>query len=454
MIRYSTAKIKEFSFFTFLILSLFSCKKDTQSVGAEFVGVRNQFNTVFDTSLILNAYTVQMDSIVSSRLTASALGVINDPYLGITKATLVTQYGLPGNEFTWGGATKLDSVVLQLRFRSGTSSDGTILPDFHGDKDAIHNLKAYLLTESLSIDSAYFSTRKYQTDGIEVGSFNGKYNFTDSVTIKLGTETVIIPPHIRIKMNSTFNTLLFNGEANGSFLSDAKFKETYKGLVIVDESNFGSGQGAIVYLKLNSDVTALTAFYKDSMAADFPIFSGISGSEAAYNYYEHINVPSQLIQTGFNKAHRDTGFIQALTGTKLRIELPNFFEVFSNPKIVLNGAQIIFTPLNGAASTSFPLPASMSLLGSDSLGRNQFLKDQIYEGSTYYGGVLTNNQYSFNIVRHLQNLLDQYKHGYNYNYGMNLIIRADDPVTAQRAILDTRKNNGSFKLKLTYTVIK
>jgi len=113
MILYSTARIKEISLFTFLILSLFSCKKDTQSVGAEFVA-RNAFEITFCDTFSLNAYTVQMDSIISSRLTANALGVINDPYLGISRATLVTQYGLPGNEFTWGGATKLDSVVLQL----------------------------------------------------------------------------------------------------------------------------------------------------------------------------------------------------------------------------------------------------------------------------------------------------------------------------------------------------
>lgn len=451
------AKIKQSAFLFLLILGLGSCKKDTQSVGAEFVGVRTDFNSNFsDTIIELKSYTVPMDSVITSKLTAVALGEINDPYLGTTKATLVTQYGLPGSLFSWGTVTKLDSLVLQLRFRAGTLSDGTKLDDYYGDKDAIHNIKVYALTEDISLDSSYYSTRNYKTDAVEIGSFTGKFNFVDSVTIKLGQETVIIPPHVRIKMNSTFMQSIFDGEKNGSFTDDAKFKSVYKGLVITEESNFGSGQGAIVYLRLNSDVTALTAYYGDSLAADFPIVGGVRGAEASYNFYEHKNVPAGIFQKAFQGSHRDTGYLQPLTGAKMRVELPNFYAaMLANPKMVINGAEILFTPMSGTfTTTSYSLPASISLVGSDSLGRNIFLKDQLFEGSAYYGGTLTNNTYRFNIVRHLQNLLIEKRNGFDYNYGMNLIVRADDPLTAQRVILDTRKNSGTFKLKLTYTVTK
>lgn len=448
------AKTKYFLPILCLLIGFGSCKKDTQSVGAEFVGARNQFNTIFDTTIVLNAYTVQMDSVVTSRLTAVALGNLNDPFLGISKASLVTQYGLPGNQFTWGTATKLDSLVLQLRFRQGTLTDGTVLPDYYGNKDAIHTLKVYALKEDLSLDSTYYSTRKYKTDGVEIGSFTGKYNFTDSITISLGQDKVVIPPHIRVPLNSTFAKALFDGEANGNFSDETKFKAAYKGIVVVDESNYASGEGAIVYLKLTSDVSAITAYYSDSLAADFPIIGGLRGTEAAYNYYEHLNQPADLKQAIFQGSHRDTGYLQPLTGTKLRVELPNLFTALSNPRIAINGAEILFTPMVGTYNSTYNLPASISLVGSDSLGRNIFLKDQVFESSLYYGGTLSSNLYRFNIVRHLQNLLDQNKKGYNYNYGMNLIVRADDPLTAQRVILDTRKNSGTFKLKLTYTVTK
>jgi hypothetical protein len=454
MILYCKVKIKPLLFFIGAILLLGSCKKDAGSVGADFVGIRNKFNTLLDTSIELRAYTVKMDSLASSKLTAMALGRINDPEFGVNNAAVITQFSLPGNEFSWGGATKLDSVVLQLRFRNTKQIDGTTLPDFYGNKDAVHLFKVYLLTEDIRTDSVYYANRKYKTDGIEMGSFNGKINFTDSVPISLGSQKIKFPPHIRIPMNNTFKNLLFEGESKGLFSTNSKFKETFKGLVIVDESATAAGEGAIVYLRLTSDYTSLNAYYKDSLAAAFPIIGGIRGSDAAYNYYYQTDRPIGMIQMPFSGTHRDKGYVQSLNSTKLRIEIPNLANVLNDPKIALNGAEILFTPLAGSFNDTYTLPSSISLVGSDSAGRNIFLKDQFSESGLYYGGTLVNNSYKFNIVRHLQNILNESKaqNGFK-DYGMNLIIRADDPVSAQRIIFDTRRNNGTFKLKLTYTVI-
>lgn len=455
MTPYCNAKTKLFITFVVLILCVSACKKDAGSVGADFVGVRNGFSTVLDTSFELKAYTVKMDSLVSSKLTALALGSINDPEFGINNAAIITQVSLPGNEFSWGGATKLDSVVLQLRYRNAKQQDGTALPNYYGDKQAEHLFKVYLLNENLNIDSNYYANRKYKTDGIEMGSFRGKLNFEDSVAVSLGSQKTKIPPCIRIPMNATFRNLLWEGETKGFFSTNLKFKEAFKGLVVVDESATTANQGAIVYIRLTSDYTSLTAYYKDSLAAAFPIVGGLRGSEASYNYYNQTNVPANLMQAPFTGEHRDKGYVQSLNSTKLRIEIPNLATLISNPRIALNGAEILFTPLPGSFDDKYTLPSSISLVGSDSTGKNIFLKDQFTESGLYYGGTLINNTYRFNIVRHLQNILieTQEQNGFK-DYGMNLIIRADDPVSAQRIIFDTRRNNGTFKLKLTYTVIK
>jgi|688.fasta_scaffold02577_12 hypothetical protein len=455
MTHYWIAKTKN-AFFLLVVSTLWlACQKNTDLVPAGFVGARNGYQTLYDTTIDLRAYTVKMDSVITSRLSAYAIGTINDPAFGTSSAALITQVSLPGNGFSWGnGVFKLDSSVLQLRFRNLLSSDGTYFKDYYGDKNAIHTLKVYLLDENLRTDSTYYSSRNYKTTGVVMGSWTGKFNFTDTLTIKQGSQTVVIPPHIRIPMNQTFNDLLYGAELRGEFASQSAFKAAFKGFVVVDESNFGPGGGTIVYVRLNSDVTALTAFYKDSMAADFPIIGGNNGVDASYNYYNHSNVPADLLQAIGSGSHRDTGFVQPLAGTKLRIEIPNLFDAFSNPKLAINGAELTFTPQSGSFTETYPLPIVMSLVGSDSLGKNKFLKDQITEGTNYYGGKLNNNKYSFNIVRHLQDLLIKYKNGANVNYGMHLIVPADNPITAERVILDTRKNSGSFKLKVTYTVIK
>ena len=467
------AKIKNLAFIAFLVLSLFSCKTDLEStVPANFFGIRNSFNTFYsDTIIDLKTYTVKMDSIASYRLSAFAIGAINDPMLGKTKASLVMQYGLPTNQFTWAGVPKLDSVVLQLRFRTQPKSDGTYLDDYYGDRNAIHTLKVYALDEDISWDSVYYSTKKPKL-GMEVGSWTGTYNFVDSFRVTLGQQIIVLPPHIRITLSDAYKAYLFGAEARGDFLNSTTFKTAFKGFVVVDESNLGpkevnpnqmnkEPEGAVVFVNLHSDVTALTA-YSDSLAVDFPV---IAGSEAAYNYYEQDTVPNMLQYPLVNGKlvsclDKDICFAQPLAGTKVRVEMPNIYSVLNNPKLAIQGAEIIFEVLPGSNTGDFNAPQQLSLVGSDSLGRNIFLKDQIFEGGVYYGGTFNTNynQYHFNIVRHIQYLLDSYKTGQDYNYGMNLIVSADNPVTAQRVVFDTRKNNGSVKgkvrLKLTYTYIK
>ncbi len=455
MIYCYNIKIKLHSIILLLSLFTFACKKDTETVGAQFVESRNGYQTLYDTSIILNAYSVQMDSVITNRLGSLAIGRINDPEFGTTNASIITQFSLPGNGFSWGtGVSKLDSCNLQLRFRTLINSAGTTFKDYYGNPDAIHTLKVYLLQEDLSIDSLYYSTRKFKTNFVEMGSWTGKFNFTDSTTVKVGSTTIIVPPHIKIAMNQSFQTLLFGAEARGEFTSQTTFKNAFKGLVITDETSFNSGEGAIAYVRLNSDVSAITAYYDDTMAVDFPILGGSNGIDASYNYYEQKNRPTNILQAAFIGQHRDTGYLQPLGGTKLRIELPNLFEALKNPKLAINGASIVFTVLDGSNNNTQTLPLSLALVNSDSLGKNAFLKDQITESSLYYGGKLSGKTYTFNIVRHIQNLLIQHKNGSNLNYGMNLIVPADNPLTAERVILNTKKNSGNFKLKLTYTVIK
>jgi hypothetical protein len=455
MIRCWSTKIKIAGVILFLALNLVSCKKDTETLGAQFVSSRNGFQIVYDTTISLNAYTVQMDSVITSRLGSLAIGKINDPLLGISQASIITQFSLPGNGFSWGNnITKLDSCHLQLRFRTLINSSGTTFKDYYGNPDAIHTLKVYLLNEDLSRDSIYYSTRKFNKNAVEMGSWTGKFNFKDSTTIKLGTESIVIPPHIRIPMNQTFQALLYGGEARGDFASQTAFKTAFKGLVIVDETNYNAGEGAIAYIRLNSDVSAVTAYYGDSLAVDFPILGGVNGADASYNFYEQTQRPADLVQTAFKGMHRDTAYLQPLGGTKLRIEIPELFQTLNNSKIAINGANIQFTVMEGTSNETYSLPLNLALVNSDSLGKNAFLRDQIAETAAYYDGKLNNKSYSFNIVRHLQNLLIQYNNGSNLNYGMNLIIPADNPLTAERIILNTKKNSGNFKLKLTYTVIK
>ena len=442
MIPCLSTKIK--LLFLICCIGFFSCKREPNAIGTNLIGSASNLGLVFDTTLHLNAYTVKMDSIETKNFTVFGLGKINDPDMGTTNASIVFQYNLPNNSFTWGGATSFDSLVLQLRFAD--------LNAFYGDINQIHTLKVYELNEDLSFDSSYYHRRNYQYNKSEVGTWTGKFNLTDTSEIKLGSNTFYLPPHIRINLNSTYAQKLIQAETAGNFSSTSNFKKAFKGFIVVDETNLGSNKGGVSYIRLNSNVTALTAYYKDSLAADFPV---IAGSEIAANAVEHSNLPANFLQQSFVGSHRDSLAIQSLFGTKIRIDLVDLLDSLGSKKVAINGAEILFSVLGDNAG--FALPERLQLVASDTSGFNIFTKDLAFEGATYYGGSLyAGREYRFNIARHIQYLLSEYKSGKDLKKltGLFLFIPVNNPFTAARVLLDGKKDNGKIKLKLTYTVLK
>jgi hypothetical protein len=156
-------------------------------------------------------------------------------------------------------------------------------------------------------------------------------------------------------------------------------------------------------------------------------------------------------------------YVQSTAGIKTRVLFPNILSLARNHDIGIIGAEIVFTVQDGYANDpTYPVPNTIWLEGADSLGRNTFLEDQfeVYPSApaNYYGGTYDPNthQYKFNIIRHIQKLLTTYRQtGQDINYGMNLIIPADDYlylIGAGRLVLNTAPQK--VKLNLSYTVIK
>jgi hypothetical protein len=147
--------------------------------------------------------------------------------------------------------------------------------------------------------------------------------------------------------------------------------------------------------------------------------------------------------------------IQSLFGTKIRIDLVDLLDSLGSKKVAINGAEILFSVLGDNAG--FALPERLQLVASDTSGFNIFTKDLAFEGATYYGGSLyAGREYRFNIARHIQYLLSEYKSGKDLKKltGLFLFIPVNNPFSAARVLLDGKKDSGKIKLKLTYTVLK
>ena len=475
MILYFKDKINKLSYIGFLLLFFIqsSCKKDIDTAGYNIIGQGKDLNVIYTDTFTVEAYTVQMDTLATHRQSYYMLGAMNDADFGTTKAHIITEFNLPGgaSSFTFGGATaKIDSVVLQLPFATSTS--------YYGDTNSIQEFQVYTLAENLSFDSIYRSNRvpKYSTpyinnfvdNGIDFNLdtyWKGLFRLSDTLTYALGTQSEILVPHLRIKLNNNFRHFFRDLDIQGN-LNSTVFKTFFKGLYIKSISNPSLNQGVISYLNLYANSTNTTAgiavYYNDSLKALFPINYG---AESRYNPFEHFDFPHKLQQLlpkdsikVINGTPQDISYLQGGAGTKIRLNLPSIFELLkTHPNVLINGAELVVPIVNGSDVGNYTTPGQLLLTSSDSLGHNTYLyqKDLLIEAVNYSGGLFLGGrkEYRFNFARTIAYLYDQYKQGRNYNYGFYVIVPADNPVSAARAIINTKKGSG-IKLNLTYTVTK
>lgn len=460
MIVYSKDRTKQF-IITFLVsVFLFTaCKKDnSNTIGAGFIGTLNGFTVLSNDTTSLILFSSKCDSIPTKALSFFMLGDMNDPIFGKSKSNIYTQFSLPSG-FGFNGAT-IDSVVLQLGFVSSNS--------YYGNISTSQDISVYELKEQLSssYDSGYFSNRNYKTSEIgslvlpsSIGYFSSTFNFTDSVYETCGGLTTTLIPHIRIKLSSAFVNKLQRAESAGAFLSNTAFQSYINGLAILaqtPDSRLFPGQGAILYLNPRSSlVSGIAVYYGGKYKQIFPI----APSDVITNQYTHsTSLPLQPYMSKTPSANNES-YVQSNAGIKTRVLMPNIENIAKTHDIAVIGAQIVFTLADGKDDAVYKAPNNLWLQNADSIGRISFLEDFLEINPTsYYGGTYSvvngKGQYSFNITRHVQHLLTTFHQtGKSINYGMNLIIPADDYMNgfgSSRAVINTK----DVKLNLSYSVIK
>ncbi|MES2560736.1 MAG: DUF4270 domain-containing protein [Bacteroidota bacterium] len=437
-----------------LFLGLFllvSCRKNEDTVGSDFIGAIVGFDIQSSDTTQVIAYTSRHDSVETDRLSYFMLGEMNDPEIGTTKTAIATQLDLPTYPVPTLDTATIDSIVLQLPYGGPTAS--------YGNLTTVQTIKVYELNEDLRFTKKLYSNKVYAKDPTAIGSWTSDYtHLADSIRVMENGQSVGLAPHIRIKLDDiAFINKIKN--ASAANLSDtASFRSFLKGLYIVPETGtLPSGEGAIAYMNMASAATMMVIYYNGSRKAEFPIYKT---STVKGNAFSHSYLPAVSIQPLLGGTHQTTCYIQPSAGLKTRILFPYIFDFAKNKNIAITGAEVIVTLDQTKDSSVYKIPKRLYLYSSDELGFTQppfdllgsfeeFLINLMYYGGHYSG----NGEYRFTITREVQYWFNQYKkNNRNVNYGLNLRTLIDNPVAANRAILDTRP--GKIKLKLSYTVIK
>ncbi|MFI5221029.1 MAG: DUF4270 family protein [Bacteroidia bacterium] len=444
----------------FSLILVTSCRKDnSNTIGADFIGLRNGFNIFTSDSAEIICFSSRQDSVPTQSFYYYSLGDMNDPLMGKTKANIFAQFSLPLSGFSLNGGT-IDSVFLQLKYVTNTS--------FYGNLQTPQQISVYELKEPLfaSADSNYFSNRNYQFSkgniGLSspIGLFSGVFDLLDSVYDTVNSIGSILEPHLRIKLSNAFVSKLQKAEAAGAFQSDAALQSYIYGLAIVaqtPDANLSPGQGAITYFNLRHTISGINVYYHNASGSQKINFA-MPSTDMATNQFSHGYTIADSLQPFLNTVHRNQCFVQSNSGIKTRILLPNIHKFAGNNSIAIMGAELVITAVK---DNDYPLPLSLRLNGSDSLGRNIFL-DDFFETYplNYTGGIYdaATNTYRFNIIRYVQRLINTYKNtGQNVNYGMNLTFFDNDyynAIGAGRVVLNTNRANKNIVLHLSYSMVR
>lgn len=426
-----------------------SCRKNESTVGADFVGNIVGFNVIVSDTASLVAYTAIQDSFPTKSLNYYMLGAMNDPEFGSSFANIGVQVSTPIEGYSYPAGANIDSVILQIAYATPTS--------YYGNTNTVHNIKVYELDEQLinRFDSLYFSNRNYKVKNEVLGSWSGKFDTVEmgrpKIEVYNGITTNLVP-HLRVKIdNPTFIAKLLAAPVG----SNSTFQTSFYGFMVKDEiSPLTPSEGGMAYFELGKNITVTSMviyFNGGTQKAAFPMSQLRSLKINQFVHQHSVTIP---IQPSVGGTHRDVNYVKPMGGLTTRVLIPHLFDYVKDKNVALTGAELIFTPSVGSFDDVYKLPEFIQLNDADSLGRNKTIRD-ILLGGSYYGGTFQNGAYRFNITRHVQYLFTEYtKNNKNHNYGLNLIIPADNPVAANRLKLNTTRGGANFKLKLSYAVIK
>jgi len=447
-------------FFSIMLIAILATSCNESSVlGLDVQPESDLLNVGWTDTTTLLTKTVKEDSLHTDNsiiVSGDALiGKYMDPIFGNTSASLYTQLKLPTNNPTFGVNPVCDSIVLAMVYS----------PTYYGKKGRLaQNINVYQLNDALTGNSYHSDNSVSYNNGIDLAD-NHAFVPDPYDSVHVGGST--LKPQLRVPLKTSFGQSILEG--NLSLLANnTAFQSIIKGLYITTENTFfasGSGDGNIMYFKMEDAQTKVSIYYH------YTIQTVITHIDSTIGYQSYdLGLGSVTRFSKFNHDFNDgysylqsqlhgtsvidtTVFIQAMAGTKVKIEFPYLKNFNDSGKVAINRAELVIRPdkTNPLFQVdTFNVPAKLVLYGIGTDGTNFVIQDSYEANETFDGEFNTTTQeYRFNIDRYVQQVLN----GSNTNSGLYLVV-SGGAVYASRIALGGGKNLGSSRMKLNLTYTK
>ncbi len=418
----------------FLLIFFLSCTKDPTTIGLDLVE-NDPLEVLFCDTATIVAYSELEDSIRTDETTYGLFGSMYDPVFGKTSSAIFTQISLSSTNPDFGTNPQCDSLVFSLQYAG-----------YYGDTTTVQTIRIYEITESLMIDSSYYSFESVEYSPTELASYSFAPHPYDSVLV----DTTYYEPHLRFTMGPELGNIILSAPAS-ALDSNSSFREYFKGLAIVpDDVAASPGQGSLLYFNFYANISRINLYYhndeEDSLVYRM-VLNATSNARFAHFDHDGYGVASDLfrqqILSGDTSLGNDLLYLQSMAGVRVRIVFPYLLNMVKESNIAINEAQLIF--YNQDPEGFYPPPVELALYGKSD-GKLFYLDDQS-EDADYFDGNYAEPRYRFRISRFIQEKLlkqDSSTALYLFTTGAS--------INATRVVLGgpgAQSNN--MKLRLIYT---
>lgn len=425
----SSASVWRKCFFPALLsLVVLAGCKDSDELGLNVLPASDPLSMGYSDTATIDCRVLTEDSVRGDELSSSLLGAYGDPVFGKAKASIYSEVLLQGSP-SFVNLSTVDSLVLQL-FYSG----------YYGDTTTVQTVRVYRLKENIEPAVGYYSFQDFAREDAPIGS----KTYLPQPYTRVVVDSDTVTPQLRIPLDIALADQIVALSGQTPLSGNASWRKFFKGIYIESEGNTASGKGCISTIDVFN--SRMNLYYHDTTGTARVYQFTLTGGRV--NRFEH-----EFGELAVGRQLRDSTdgdsltYLQAMSGTKVKILMPFLKHFTDSGSIVVNKAELNITLTDGS-TTGYPAPANLLVLALDANGNIGFPVDY-FETSGYYGGGLdaSTRTYRFNLARQVQGILD----GRIGNNGFYLVISGSG-VQAARAILGSGKSvSDRMKLKLYYT---
>lgn len=403
-----------------------ACTKiDTTKLGVGVIPPVDNVHT-FDTTLdvIANTYLSPNDTTLPkpSKNSVHALGYMNDPLLGTTKASIYVALKPGGFKFNFpypkDSLIAFDSAVLVLSYSS----------IYYGDTNSNLSIRAFEITDpNFTPDTTkifYTTSPNIIYNNTELGhAIFATKNLSQYRKLANG-DSVVNQLRIPIDRNFVFNTLFNNKDSTNIYASDQAYTSVFKGFAIVPDMGM---RNALAYFNLSDAINTKLEFYyryKNGIVDTASTAFTSTFISAHANQIEHVYTGSEINNhLTINPTGDSLVYIQAAPGSYVRIATPalsGFAAAKGN--VLVHRAELSMEQVySTTASEKIFTPPPYLFLDAIDAASNQFITIpndfQILSGTpniAYFGGKAipkldTHNNsiasYAFNLSRYVQGIV-------------------------------------------------